>query len=141
MLWIRHVGIERHDIINDDISGWLQTFLQLRDMEHIMHTSQGWRQLQSVCHIPQLGQDRKWTDVTWCQPAFDHKSLHTLRGQDTKVHAVTCFELKRLTSLVGITFLPNPGGFQVILNVMDYLLGLSDNVWMKDHPLAKLNPA
>jgi hypothetical protein len=27
MLWIRQVGIERHDIVNDNVSGWLQTFL------------------------------------------------------------------------------------------------------------------
>jgi hypothetical protein len=66
MLWIRQVGIERHDIVNDNISGRLQTFLQLRDLEHFMHFDQRWWQLQSVCHIPQLGQDRKWTDVTWC---------------------------------------------------------------------------
>jgi hypothetical protein len=66
MLWIRQVGIERHDIVNDNISGRLQTFPQLRDLEHVMHFGQGWWQLQSVCHILQLGQDRKWTDVTWC---------------------------------------------------------------------------
>jgi hypothetical protein len=65
MLWIRQVGIERRNIINDDIRGWLQTFLQLRDVEHIMHTCQGWQQLQSVRHISQPSQDRKWTDVTW----------------------------------------------------------------------------
>jgi hypothetical protein len=58
MLWIRQVGIERRDIISDDISRWLQTFFQLRDVEHVMHTGQGWRQLQSICHIPQLNQDR-----------------------------------------------------------------------------------
>jgi hypothetical protein len=42
MLWIRQVGIKRHDIINDNISGWIQTFLQLRDMEHVLQTGQGW---------------------------------------------------------------------------------------------------
>jgi hypothetical protein len=77
--WIRQVGIERRDIINDNVSGRLQTFLQLRDVEHIMHTYQGWQQLQSVCHIPQLSQDKKQTDVTWCQPAFDPKPLHISR--------------------------------------------------------------
>jgi hypothetical protein len=52
----------------------------LRDVEHVIYTGQGWWQLQSVCHIPQLSQDRKWTYVTWCQLAFDPKSLHTSRG-------------------------------------------------------------
>jgi hypothetical protein len=33
-----------------------------------------------------------------------------------------------------------PGGFQVGLDVMDYLLGLSDKVWTKDHPLTMLDP-
>jgi hypothetical protein len=37
---------------------------QLRDMEHIMHARQGWRQLQSVCHNYKSSQDRKQTDVT-----------------------------------------------------------------------------
>jgi hypothetical protein len=59
MLRIRLVGIERRDIIYDSIHGWLQTFLQLGDVEHIMHTCQGWRQLQTVCHIPQSSQDEK----------------------------------------------------------------------------------
>jgi hypothetical protein len=34
MLGIGHAGIERRDIINDDIGMRLQTLLQLRDMEH-----------------------------------------------------------------------------------------------------------
>jgi hypothetical protein len=33
MLQIRQVSIERCDIINDNINGWLQTFLELRDVE------------------------------------------------------------------------------------------------------------
>jgi hypothetical protein len=43
MLGIGQVGIERRDIINDDISGRLQTFHQLRDVEHVVHTHQGLR--------------------------------------------------------------------------------------------------
>jgi hypothetical protein len=43
ILRIRQIGIERRDIINNDIDRQLQTFLQLRDVEHIMHTSQGLR--------------------------------------------------------------------------------------------------
>jgi hypothetical protein len=41
MLRIRQVGIEEHDVVNHDIHGRLQTFLQLGDVEHIMHTHQG----------------------------------------------------------------------------------------------------
>jgi hypothetical protein len=52
MLGIGHVSIERRDIGNDDISGWLQSFFQLRDVEHIVHTRQGWQHVQSVCHNP-----------------------------------------------------------------------------------------
>jgi hypothetical protein len=134
MLWIRQVGIERHDIINDNISGQFQTFLQL------MHTGQGWRQLQLVCHIPQLSQDRKWTNVTWCHLAFDPKSRHTSRGRDTKVHVVACFELKRSVSLVGIAFLLSPDSLEVGLDATDYLLGLHVKVKAKDCPLTRLNP-
>jgi hypothetical protein len=61
--------------------------------------------------------------------------------RDTKVHVVTSFELKRPTSLVGITFLLGGDNLQVGLNSMDYLLGLSDKVRAKDRPLAGLNPA
>jgi hypothetical protein len=53
---------------------------------------------------------------------------------------VTCFELNRLTSLVGIAFLWSIGSFQIRLDAMDYLLGLSDKVWTKDCSLARLNP-
>jgi hypothetical protein len=105
-----------------------------------MHTHQGWRQLQLVCHIPQLSQDRKHTDVTWCQLAFDLNPLHTSRRWDTKVHTVACFEFKRSASLIGIAFLSSPGGLQVGLDVMDYLFGLSDKVWAKDHSFARLDP-
>jgi hypothetical protein len=50
MLWIGQVGIEMCDIIDNDISRGLQAFPQLRYVEHIVHTHQGWQQLQSVCH-------------------------------------------------------------------------------------------
>jgi hypothetical protein len=79
MLWIRKVSIEGRNIVNDDINRRLQTFLQLRDVEHVMHTYQGWRQLQSVRYIPHPSQDRKWTDVTWCQLSFDAKPLNMSR--------------------------------------------------------------
>jgi hypothetical protein len=91
-----------------------------------MHTGYGWRQLQLVCHIPQLSQDREQTDVTWCQLGFDPKPLHTLRRKDTKVHTIASFKLKWSVSLVGIAFLPSLDGFQVGLDAMDFLLGLSD---------------
>jgi hypothetical protein len=105
-----------------------------------MHSYQGWRQLQSVRHIFQPSQDRKQTDLTWCQLAFDPKHLHTLHRRDTKVHTVNSFKLKRLASLVGITFLLSLGNFQIGLDAMDYLLGLSDKVWTKDHLLTRLDP-
>jgi hypothetical protein len=50
MLWIGQVDIKRHDIVNNDIGGRLQTFLQVRYVEHVVHTHQGWQQLQSVYH-------------------------------------------------------------------------------------------
>jgi hypothetical protein len=43
-------------------------------------------------------------------------------------------------SLVGIAFLSSPGGLQVGLNAVDYLLSLSDKVMTKDRPLARLDP-
>jgi hypothetical protein len=55
-------------------------------------------------------------------------------------HTVASFKLKRLASLVGIPFLSIPDNVKVGLGAVDYLLGLSDNVRAKDHPLAKLNP-
>jgi hypothetical protein len=81
----------------------------------------------------------EWTDVTWCQLALDPVSLHTSRRQDTKVHTVTSFELKRVVSLVGIAFLSSPGSLQVGLDAMDYFLSLSDKVWAKDCSLTRLN--
>jgi hypothetical protein len=104
-----------------------------------MHTSQGWWQHQSVCHISQLSHKSKWTDVTWWQLAFDPKSLNTSRRRDTKLHTVASFEFKWSVSLVGIAFLSRLGSFQIGLDAMDYLLGLSDKVGTKDRPLARLN--
>jgi hypothetical protein len=43
VLQIRQVSIERRDVINNDIHERSQTLLQLGDVEHIMHTHQGWR--------------------------------------------------------------------------------------------------
>jgi hypothetical protein len=66
MIKIRQVSIERHNIVDNDIHGQLQTFLQLRDVEHVMHTRQGWQQLQMLCHIPQPRQDKKHIGVARC---------------------------------------------------------------------------
>jgi hypothetical protein len=140
VLWIGQVGIERRDIGDNDISGRLQTFLQLRYVEHVLHTNQGGWQLQSVCHSPQFGQDRKQTDVAWCKLAFDRESLHTSRRRDAKVHMVAYFELKRLTSLVDIAFMSSPGSLQVGLDAVDYFFCLGDKVRAKDHPLVRLDP-
>jgi hypothetical protein len=57
-----------------------------------------------------------------------------------KVHTVASFKLEQPTSLVGIVFLAGLGSLQVGLDAVDYLLGLSDKVRAKDHPLARLNP-
>jgi hypothetical protein len=76
----------------------------------------------------------------WCQLAFDPKSLHTSRRRDTKVNTITSFKLKWLTSLVSMAFLSDLGSLQFQLDAVDYLLGLSDKVRAKDHPLAWLNP-
>jgi hypothetical protein len=43
MLQIRQVSINRRDIINNDIHAWLQTLIQLGEMEHVMHARQGWQ--------------------------------------------------------------------------------------------------
>jgi hypothetical protein len=43
-------------------------------------------------------------------------------------------------SLVGISFLSSLANFQIGLDALDYLLSVSDKVWTKDHPLARLDP-
>jgi hypothetical protein len=78
-------------------------------------------------------------DVTRCQFVFDPKFLHTSCGWDTKVHIVTNFKLKRLTSLIGIALLSGLGSIQAGLDVMDYPLGLSNKVWSNDRLVARLN--
>jgi hypothetical protein len=55
------------------------------------------------------------------------------------VHTVTSFKLKWSTSFVGISFLLSPGILQVGLDVVDYLLSLSDKVRAKDHLLTRLD--
>jgi hypothetical protein len=57
-----------------------------------------------------------------------------------KIQVVACFKLKRLASLISIAFLAISGSFQIGMDVVDYLSGLSDKVRTKDHPLARLNP-
>jgi hypothetical protein len=104
------------------------------------HTRQGWLHLQSICHNSQFSQDRKQTDVAWCKLALDSESLQTSHRRDVKVHMVGNLKLMWLVALVGIAFLSSPGSLQVGLNVVDYLLGLSDKVRTKDHPLTRLNP-
>jgi hypothetical protein len=43
-------------------------------------------------------------------------------------------------SLVSIAFLVSLDSLQVGLDAIDYLLGLSDKVWIKDRSLARLDP-
>jgi hypothetical protein len=57
-----------------------------------------------------------------------------------KVHVIAHFELKRLASLVGITFLSSLGSFQIGLDMMDYLFNLNDKVRAKDRPFTRLDP-
>jgi hypothetical protein len=57
-----------------------------------------------------------------------------------KVHMVPNLKLKRLASLVGITFLSGLGSLQDGLDAMDYLLNFCNKVRAKDHPLAELDP-
>jgi hypothetical protein len=57
-----------------------------------------------------------------------------------KVHTVARLELKRPTSLVGISFLSCLSNFQIGLDVMDYLFSLNDKVRAKDHPFTRLDP-
>jgi hypothetical protein len=60
-------------------------------------------------------------------------------GETRKAHAVARFELERPTSFVGIAFLSCLGSFQIGLDVMDYLFGLSDKVRTKDHTFTRLD--
>jgi hypothetical protein len=57
-----------------------------------------------------------------------------------KIHAVACFELKRLASLVVIAFLVIYDSFQIGMDAVDYLFGLNDKVRTKDRPLARHDP-
>jgi hypothetical protein len=52
---------------------------------------------------------------------------------------VTCFDLKRPASLVGISFLSCLGSFQIGMDAADYLFGLNDKVRTEDHPLTRLD--
>jgi hypothetical protein len=47
--------------------------------------------------------------------------------------------VERSASLVDITFLSSLGSFPIGLDAMDYLLGLTDEIWTKDRPLARLD--
>jgi hypothetical protein len=47
----------------------MQTFLQLRDMEYVMHIRQLWRQLQLVSYFTSLLQNLKWSNESWCELA------------------------------------------------------------------------
>jgi hypothetical protein len=47
----------------------MQTFLQLRDMEHVMHIGQLWQQLQLVSYFTSLFQNLKWSNKYWCELA------------------------------------------------------------------------
>jgi hypothetical protein len=71
-----------------------------------------------VCYIPQPSQDKKQTDVAWCQLAFNPKHFHALRGRDMKVHAVAYFEFKWSVSLVGIAFLVRSDSLQIGMDVV-----------------------
>jgi hypothetical protein len=58
MLRIRQVGIEGCDIVNNDIHGWLQALLQLRDVEHIMHTPKVYGSSKQYATFPSLAKMR-----------------------------------------------------------------------------------
>jgi hypothetical protein len=54
-----------------------QTFLQLRDMEHIMHIRQLWWQLQLVSHFTSLLQNLEWSNEPRCELASDLEMTQT----------------------------------------------------------------
>jgi hypothetical protein len=59
MLGIEQISLKRCNILNNNISGGIKTVLELRYMEHIVHTCQGWQQLQLVSHSSKLLENQK----------------------------------------------------------------------------------
>jgi hypothetical protein len=140
LLGIGQISLERCDIIDNDINGCLQTFHELGYVEHVMHTHQGWRQIQLVSHGSKLLENQKQTNVARSRLAFDPKPLHTSHGRDTKIHVVSNCKSQGMTSLVGIVLLAGLGSYQIRLNTMNDFLGPRDKIGAKGHPLTRFDP-
>jgi hypothetical protein len=55
----------------------MQIFLQLRDMEHVMHMGQLWWQLQLVSYFTSLLQNLEWSNELWCELASYLETVQT----------------------------------------------------------------
>jgi hypothetical protein len=55
----------------------MQTFLQLRDMEHIMHIRQRWWQLQFIGYFTSLLRNLEWSNKPRCVLASYFEMMQT----------------------------------------------------------------
>jgi hypothetical protein len=55
----------------------MHTFLQLRDMEHVVYIGQLWQQLQLVIYFTSLFQNLKWSNESWCELASNLEMMQT----------------------------------------------------------------
>jgi hypothetical protein len=82
-----------------------QTFLQLRDVEHIMDAKHVGGKLKLVRNFTSAFQDPVWSHKAWCQLSFGLEAVYSPEWSDAKVHIVPCFESELPSAVVCIAFL------------------------------------
>ena len=88
-----------------------ETLLQLRNMEHIMHSCEMFSKFQAICHFSIPLQNLIWSNVSGCQLSFNTKTVNSLHWWYFQIYKISFGKYQwspppiRITLLVGLSYL------------------------------------
>jgi hypothetical protein len=116
----------------------MQTFLQLRYMEYIMHVRQLWRKLQLVSHFTSLLQNLEWSNEPRCRLASDLEMMQTSHRRHLEVHKISHFKAQLSSPMITVAHLPRLRNSQVLPYHTNLLLDFLQNVRSEHLPFPSL---
>ena len=101
-----------------------QTFLQLRDVEHVVDAKHVGGKLELVSNFTSTFQDPVWSHKAWCQLSFGLEAMYSPERSDTEIHIIPCFESELPSAVVCIAFLSRLRDSQSFPDSSDFLFYL-----------------
>jgi hypothetical protein len=110
----------------------MQAFLQLRDMEYVMHIWQLRWHLQLICYFTSLFQNLKRSNEPRCELASYLETMQTSHRWHLEINKISNFKAYLSSSMIGIALSPRLCNSQVLPNHMNLRLDFLQNVGSKN---------